>query len=84
MSVNARYGDSLDPTLLTFTIQPRSGVDPARTEKALYEELERLQTAQVPARGAAESQESDAGRSLPPIEDHRRAGPSQLGTYEVF
>src|SRR5262249_40627633 len=50
LSVNGRAGDSFDPTLMIFTIQPRSGVDPARTEKALYDELERLQTAEVPAR----------------------------------
>jgi zinc protease len=50
LSVNGAFGDSFDPTLMTFTIQPRSGVDLARTEKALYQELERLQTAEVPAR----------------------------------
>uniref|UniRef100_Q026D1 Peptidase M16 domain protein n=1 Tax=Solibacter usitatus (strain Ellin6076) TaxID=234267 RepID=Q026D1_SOLUE len=50
LSVNGRAGDSFDPTLMIFTIQPRSGVDLARTEKALYDELERLQTAEVPAR----------------------------------
>jgi zinc protease len=50
LSVNGRAGDSIDPTLMIFSIQPRSGVDPARTEKALYEELERLQTTEVSAR----------------------------------
>jgi zinc protease len=50
LSVNGGAFDSIDPTLMTFTIQPRSGVDLARTEKALYQELERLQTAEVPAR----------------------------------
>src|SRR5580658_7964676 len=50
LSVNGRAGDSIDPTLMKFTIQPRNGVDPARTEKALYEELERLQTTEVSPR----------------------------------
>jgi zinc protease len=50
LSVSGRQGDALDPTLMIFTIQPRNGVDPARTEKALYEELERLQTTEVSAR----------------------------------
>jgi zinc protease len=50
LSVNGRSGDSIDPTLLVFTIQPRNGIDPARTEKALYDELERLQTTEVSAR----------------------------------
>ncbi len=50
LSVNGRQGDALDPTIMIFTIQPRSGVDPARTEKALYEELDRLKTTEIPAR----------------------------------
>jgi zinc protease len=50
LSVNGSAGDSLDPTLMTFTIQPRNGVDPARTEKVLYEELERLQNTEVSPR----------------------------------
>jgi zinc protease len=50
LSVNGGAGDSIDPTLMTFTIQPRKGVDLARTEKALYEELERLQTTEVSPR----------------------------------
>src|SRR5580704_13508572 len=50
LSVSGNAGDSLDPTLMIFTIQPRNGVDPARTEKVLYEELERLQKTEVSAR----------------------------------
>ncbi len=49
LSVNANKNDSLDPTLMTFSIQPRSGVDLALPEKALYEELERLQSTPVAA-----------------------------------
>jgi zinc protease len=50
LSVNGRAGDALDPTIMIFTIQPRAGVDPARTEKVLYQELERLQTTEISAR----------------------------------
>jgi zinc protease len=50
LSVNGSAGDSLDPTLMVFTVQPRNGVDPARTEKVLYEELERLQNTEVSPR----------------------------------
>jgi zinc protease len=50
IAVNAVAGDSIDPTLMLITIQPRSGVDPARTEKALYDELDRLQKTEVSAR----------------------------------
>ncbi len=47
LSVNAGKGDTFDPTIMTFTIQPRRGVDLAKTEKALYEELAKLQTTEV-------------------------------------
>ena len=50
LSVSGNAGDSLDPTLMIFTIQPRNGVDPARTEKVLYEELERLQNTEISPR----------------------------------
>ena len=50
LSVNAFTRPTLDPTLLSIFIQPRSGIDPARTEKALYEELDRLKATEVPAR----------------------------------
>jgi zinc protease len=33
---------SLDPGLLIFSLQPRSGVEPSRAEKALFEELDLL------------------------------------------
>src|SRR5580700_2062361 len=47
LSVNGRKGETFDPTIMTFTIQPRRGVDLARTEKVLYEELDRLATTAV-------------------------------------
>lgn len=50
LSVNGGAGDSLDPTLMTFTIQPRAGVDTARTEKVLFDELDRLQKTEVSER----------------------------------
>jgi zinc protease len=49
LSVNGRKGDTFDPTIMTFTIQPRRGIELARTEKVLYEELGKLQTAEVPS-----------------------------------
>jgi zinc protease len=49
LAVNGGAGTALDPTTFTFMIQPRSGVDPAATEKALFEELAKLQAAEVPA-----------------------------------
>ena len=82
LSVNGGSGDSFDPTLMTFTIQPRSGVDLARTEKALYQELERLQTAGGSRPRTAESQEPDAGRSYRQLKTIAGRA-SLLGHYEV-
>jgi len=42
LAANAFSESSLDPGLWIFQMQPRAGVDPARTEKALYEELDRV------------------------------------------
>ena len=47
LNINGGWGEALDPTLFTFTAQPKAGVDPAAVEKALYEELERLKTEPV-------------------------------------
>src|ERR1700733_16317608 len=39
LSVNANRQTNFDPGLLIFVMQPRSGVEPARAEKALLEDL---------------------------------------------
>ena len=49
VSAGAGSGTALDPTTFNFRIQPRSGVDPAATEKAVYDELAKLQAQEVPA-----------------------------------
>lgn len=83
LSVNANVRKSLDPGLFTVMIRPRAGVELSRTEKAIYEELDKLQTAEVPAAELRkvknqllvsyyQQQKTIAGRA------------NQLGTYEVF
>jgi zinc protease len=47
INVNAQSHPGLDPFVFMFMIQPRSGVDPARTEKALFEEIDKIQSAPV-------------------------------------
>jgi predicted Zn-dependent peptidase len=83
LSVGGSAGDSIDPATFTFSIQPRSGVDPAATEKALYEELARLQADPVPAaelRKAKNQILANLYRQLKTIEGRA----SLLGRYEVF
>ncbi|MBZ5728852.1 MAG: insulinase family protein [Acidobacteriia bacterium] len=83
ISAGGGVGDSLDPTLFRFTIQPRSGVDTASTEKALFEELARLGTEPVSdaeLRKAKNQLLANFYRQLKTIEGRANL----LGSYEVF
>jgi len=83
LSVNAGVGNALDPTVFRFAIQPRSGVDTAATEKALYEELARFQADPVPAeelRKAKNQILASLYRQQKTIEGRANL----LGSYEVF
>lgn len=83
ISVNAGSGDALDPNLFTFMIRPRAGVDLSRTEKAIYEELERLRSAEVAdaeLRKAKNQFLVSYYRQLKTIAGRANS----LGTYEVF
>jgi zinc protease len=83
LSAGGGMGDSLDPTVFRFSMQPRTGVDPATTEKVLYEELGRLQTEPVPEaelRKAKNQMLASLYRRLKTIEGRANL----LGSYEVF
>jgi zinc protease len=81
--VEAEIEESFDPYILRIVIQPGSGVDPSNTEKALGEELARLQTTDVAPdelRKAKNQMLAAHYRELKSI-----AGRANLlGTYEVF
>jgi zinc protease len=49
LAINASsgLGNWIDPGLFTVTIQPRTGIDPAKTEAVLFEEIERVRTQAV-------------------------------------
>ena len=82
-NVNANTGDSFDPTTFNFTIQPRSGVDPARAEAALYDELAKLAAAPVTAAELTKVKNQMLAahyRSLKTIEGRANL----LGSYELF
>jgi len=83
LNVGARGEESLDPGLFVFTMTPRSGIEPARAEKALFEEIAKLQTAPVPSdelRKAKNQLLALHYRQLKTI-----AGRANLlGSYEVF
>ncbi|MCL4524367.1 MAG: insulinase family protein [Acidobacteria bacterium] len=74
---------SFDPTLFGFNIRPRAGVEPAKVEQALYEELERLQ------KGGITDEELEKAKNIRTAEFYRSmktiSGKSNvIGTYEVF
>jgi zinc protease len=48
IEVEAENPMRLNPGLFLFTLQPRTGVEPAKAEAALYAELEKLKTETVP------------------------------------
>ncbi len=83
LNVGAQAGRSLDPGLFVFSVTPRSGVDPARTEKTLFEEIERLRKENV-----AEDELTKAKNQM--LAQHYKqlktiAGRANLlGTFEVF
>ena len=83
LGVNVFHSESLDPGLMVVSLQPRTGVEPERAEKALFEEIDRLRTADVPEqelRKAKNQLLADHYRQLKTI-----AGRANLlGTYEVF
>ncbi len=74
---------SLDPGLLIFSLQPRSGVDPARAEKALLEELARLRDQPLSGqelRKAKNQLLANHFRELKTISGRANL----LGSYELF
>jgi zinc protease len=83
LNVRAQGETALDPSLFMITMTPRAGIDPAATEKVLYEEISRLQdTAISPEelRKAKNQLLAQHYRQLKTI-----AGRANLlGTYEVF
>jgi zinc protease len=83
LNVSGGAQHALDPGLFTFSVTPRSGVDPARTEKTLFDEIEKLRTAPV-----TENELRKAKNQM--LAQHYRqmktiAGRANLlGTFEVF
>jgi len=83
LAADHSLGESLDPGQMIFSIRPRAGVDPSRTEKALFEELERVRSTEVPAGELQKAKNqllTDFFREMKTI-----AGRANLlGNYEIF
>jgi zinc protease len=83
LAVDSFRQPSLDPGLLIFSLQPRSGIEPARAEKALLEELDRVREHPLTdqeLRKAKNQLLAGHYRELKTISSRANL----LGTYEVF
>jgi len=83
LQVSQSLATSLNPGQMVFRMQPRTGVDPAKAEQALLEELERVRASEVSAEELQKAKNqllTDFYRSLKTI-----AGKANLlGQFEVF
>jgi zinc protease len=83
LNVGGGAREMLDPGLYTFSMTPRSGVDPARTEAALFEELEKVRTTPVSAEELRKAKNQLLAVHYKQLKTI--AGRANLlGTYEVF
>jgi zinc protease len=83
INVNQGREFSLDPGDMIFTMQPRSGVDPAKSEQAFLEEIERVRSAGISAEELQKAKNqllADFYRNLKRISGQANL----LGSYEVF
>ena len=85
LALSVQFGgqNHFDPGLVSFFIQPRVGVDTAKAEAALYEEIARLQSTPVTdaeLRKAKNRLQTQFYRQLQTIAGRANA----IGSYEVF
>lgn len=83
LNVQVFSENHFDPGLWTFFLQPRAGVDTAKAEKVLFEELDRLQATAVSdseLRKAKNRLQTQLYRGLQTIRGRANA----IGSYEVF
>ncbi|MGB8476585.1 MAG: pitrilysin family protein [Candidatus Acidiferrum sp.] len=83
LDVSSSIRPAFDPTLAIITAQPRQGVDPQTCEKAIYEELEKVKTAQISDR---ELEKAKNDRLVEFYREMRTISgrANTIGTYEVF
>jgi zinc protease len=83
LSASAEAGGRLDPGQFICYVRPRAGVDVSKTESALFDELEKVRTTEVPAdelRKAKNQLLTNFYRELKTISGRA----NQLGTAEIF
>jgi zinc protease len=83
LDVSSSIEPAFDPTLAIITAQPRQGIDPQACEKAIYEELEKMKSAQI---GDQELEKAKNNRLVEFYKEMRTINgrANTIGTYEVF
>jgi zinc protease len=83
LSVGMFRQPAFDPTLAIFSVQPKQGVDPAKCETAIYEELEKVKKTPI------SDQELEKAKNQRLVEFYQQmrtinGRANTIGTYEVF
>jgi zinc protease len=83
LDVSSYEPPAFDPTLMIIEAQPKQRVDPAKCEKAIYEELDRVKSAQIT------DQELEKAKNIRLVEFYHQmrtinGRANTIGTYEVF
>jgi zinc protease len=74
---------ALDPGQMIFVVNPRAGVDTAATEKALFEEIEKLRAAELPGDELQKAKNlvlTDLFREMKTISGRANL----IGSYEIY
>jgi zinc protease len=83
ISVQGDYSFAFDPTLFSFVVRPKAGIQPEAAEKAIYDELEKIKSAPVSDQELQKAKNiliADFYRDMKTINGKA----SELGNYEVF
>ncbi|HLK04207.1 MAG TPA: pitrilysin family protein [Candidatus Acidoferrum sp.] len=83
LDVSAYVQPSFDPTLAIVVAQPKQGIDPAKCETAIYEELDKAKSALI------SDQELEKAKNIRLVEFYHQmrtinGRANTIGTYEVF
>lgn len=83
LEVGAEVENSFDPALFVIYLQPKQGVDPAKCENTVYEELDRLK------KDGPTDQELEKAKNIRLVEFYRQmrtisGRANTIGSYEVF
>ena len=83
LDVSAYVQPAFDPTIAIVVAQPKQGVDPAKCETAVYEELDKAKSALI------SDQELEKAKNIRLVEFYHQmrtinGRANTIGTYEVF